>query len=592
MTRLEGHGTTAPGLTRRSGPLPGRGLAAAGGAGALSAVCAIGLLATSGWLLTRASQRPPVFDLAVAVGAVQAFALGRGIARYLQRLAVHGLSLTTLSRLRLWLFDTVEPLVPDGLTPARAGSEAPAAPATGSLLSGFVADTEDVTEALTKGVTTAIDLGASILLGAAVALLLAPTAGAALLAGAAACVALAMLVARLGRSAAATTSAVRAELADQVVETMRSAPELLAFGRADIIEERLEQVRRRGRSAALRQSLVTGILRTVTIWAAGAGLVGVVLAGLAAHRGGRLSGIMLTVLVLVGLVALDQVSALPAALAGRTAGDAAASRLGELSALEPPVREPAVDAGPAPGPVGAALDHVDVAARGGPAAPALLAGVSLAVPPGGRLGLTGPSGAGKSTALHVLLHFLEASAGTATVGGVDVRRMTRAGMARHLAWLAEETHLFAASLGDNLRLARPEASDLDRVAALDRVGLAGWYRSLPGGLGAGLGAGGRAVSAGERQRLGMARALLSGAPLLLLDEPTSHLDPWSSSQVLAELLGAAGSRTIVVVSHETALAEAVHEIVSLDHGRVVAHQPGGAEPPVEAGSPASGTLGG
>jgi ABC-type transport system involved in cytochrome bd biosynthesis fused ATPase/permease subunit len=90
----------------------------------------------------------------------------------------------------------------------------------------------------------------------------------------------------------------------------------------------------------------------------------------------------------------------------------------------------------------------------------------------------------------------------------------------------------------------------------------------------------------------MARALLSGAPLLLLDEPTSHLDPWSSSQVLAELLGAAGSRTIVVVSHETALAEAVHEIVSLDHGRVVAHQPGGAEPPVEAGSPASGTLGG
>jgi thiol reductant ABC exporter CydC subunit len=588
MTRVERHGSTALGLARRSGPLAGRGLAAAGGAGALSAACAIGLLATSGWLLTRASQRPPVFDLALAVGAVQAFALGRGIARYLQRLAVHGLSLTTLSRLRLWLFDTVEPLVPDGLAPPGAGSERPAVPATGSVLSGFVAGTEEVTEALAKGITTAIDLGASILLGAAVALLLAPTAAAALLAGAAGGIALAMLVARLGRSAAARTSALRADLADQVVETMRSAPELLAFGRADLMEERLEQVRRHGRSAALRQSLVTGIVRALTTWAAGAGLLGVVLAGLSAHRGGRLSGIMLTVLVLVALAALDQASGLPAALAGRTAGDAAATRLAALSALETPVREPAVDAGPALGSVGAALEHVDVVGRGGPPGPPLLSDVSLAVRPGWRLGLIGPSGAGKSSALHVLLHFLEPSAGTGSIGGVDVRRMTRTGMARHLAWLAEETHLFAAPLGDNLRLASPEASDLECVAALDRVGLGAWYRALPDGLGTDLGAGGRAVSAGERQRLGMARAVLSGASLLLLDEPTSHLDPWSSPQVLAELLGAAGSRTIVVVSHEPGLAGQVHEIVSLDRGRVVAHRPGTAALPGEPGRFASG----
>jgi thiol reductant ABC exporter CydC subunit len=590
MTRAERRGATIRGLTRRSGPLSGRGLAATGGAGALSAACAIGLLATSGWLLTRASQRPPVFDLAVAVGAVQAFALGRGIARYLQRLAVHGLSLTTLSRLRLWLFDTVEPLVPDGLAPSRAGSERSGGPATGALLSGFVADTEEVTEALAKGVTTAVDLGASILLGASVALLLAPTAGAALLAAAAGGIALAMLVARLGRSAAARISAIRADLAEQVVETMRSAPELLAFGRADLIEERLEQVRRRRRSAALRQSLVTGALRTLTTWAAGAGLLGVVLAGLSAHRGGRLSGIMLTVLVLVTLAALEQASALPAALAGRTAGAAAATRLAELSALETPVHEPAVDAGPARGPVGAALLHVDVPTRGGSAGPPLLSDVSLAVQPGRRLGLTGPSGAGKSTALHILLHFLEPSAGSATVGGVDVRRMTRGGLARHLAWLAEETHLFAAPLGDNLRLARPEASDRDCLAALDRVGLGAWYRSLPDRLGTGLGAGGREVSAGERQRLGMARAVLCGASLLLLDEPTSHLDPWSSPQVLAELMGAAGSRTIVVVSHEPGLAGQVDEIVTLDRGWVVDRRPGGAAVLGEPGRLAPGAF--
>jgi ATP-binding cassette subfamily C protein CydC/ATP-binding cassette subfamily C protein CydCD len=147
--------------------------------------------------------------------------------------------------------------------------------------------------------------------------------------------------------------------------------------------------------------------------------------------------------------------------------------------------------------------------------------------------------------------------------------MTRTGMARHVAWLAEETHLFAATLADNLRLARPEATEDELVAVLDQAGLGAWYRSLPGGMGTVLGAGGRDLSAGERQRLGMARALLSGADLLLLDEPTAHLDPWSSAHVLAELLGSAGSRSVLVVSHEPGIAGLVDEVVTLDAGRVV-----------------------
>ena len=342
-----GRRSSASGLARTAGPLSPRGLAAAGGSGVLSAVCAVGLLATSGWLLTRASQRPPVFDLAIAIGAVQALALGRGVTRYLQRLAVHGLALETLSRLRLWLYDTVEPLVPDGLRGERTRPSAPAT-TTGSLLSGFVADTEETTEALARGVTVAIDLGASVVLGAVVAALLAPPAAAALLAGAAGVVVLASLASRLGRSAAVRAAELRAELAGQVVETLRSAPELLAFGRQDLVEERLERSRRLARASALRGGLGTGAARALATWAAGAGLVGVVLTGLAAHRSGQLSGIGLTVLVLVALAALDQGSALPAALAGRSGGNAAASRLARLSGLEPPAREPATDTGPPP----------------------------------------------------------------------------------------------------------------------------------------------------------------------------------------------------------------------------------------------------
>jgi ABC-type transport system involved in cytochrome bd biosynthesis fused ATPase/permease subunit len=147
-------------------------------------------------------------------------------------------------------------------------------------------------------------------------------------------------------------------------------------------------------------------------------------------------------------------------------------------------------------------------------------------------------------------------------------------IARHAAWLAEETHVFAATLSDNLRVARPSASDAECVDALERVGLGAWYRPVPDGLDTILGAGGRPLSAGERQRLGMARAVLSGATLLLLDEPAAHLDPESSPRVLSELLGAAGSRSVLVVSHGPGIAEHVDAVVRLDAGRVVtADQP-------------------
>jgi ABC-type transport system involved in cytochrome bd biosynthesis fused ATPase/permease subunit len=146
--------------------------------------------------------------------------------------------------------------------------------------------------------------------------------------------------------------------------------------------------------------------------------------------------------------------------------------------------------------------------------------------------------------------------------------MTREGIATLAGWVADETHIFAASLADNLRLAHPSASDSDCVIALQRAGLSRWSASLPAGLATLLGAGGRPVSAGERQRLGLARVLLAGPPVLLLDEPTAHLDPVSSAKVLTELLDAAGERAVLVVSHEPDVAGHVDRVITLDGGRV------------------------
>jgi thiol reductant ABC exporter CydC subunit len=551
-------------LRHNLGPLPKRPLAEAAAWGVLSTGAGLGLMATSGWLIARASQRPPIFELSIAIGAVQAFALGRGLTRYCSRLAVHGVSLATLARLRVWLYDRVEPLVPNGL-PQRG---------TGAVLTGFVADTERVTRALAGQVAATVDLTASIVLGAAIAAVLAPGAGVVLLGGALVMVAVALCTARMGRGGARDAAATRARLADSVVDIVRSAPELLMYGREDLVEQELDRAHQKARSAALRQAMATGFGRGSAALLAGAGVVAVVCTGLGAHRTGTLSGVDLTAITLVALAVFDQLLGLPTTLAAMGSGDAAARRLGDLARLEPAVREPVVDHSPPTGAHDAALAGVRVMPpRADPDARPILDDVSIRVQPGERVALVGASGSGKTSALQTLLHLLEASSGVTSIGGVDVREMTRVGIAQHLSWLDAETHVFTATLADNLRLGSPHASDRDCEKVLDRVGLSDWYRSLPHGLGTVVGAGGRPVSAGERQRLGMARALISGACVVLLDEPTSHIDSASSATILAELVGAAGSRSVLVVSHDQDIAAHVDRVVSLDAGRVIAATP-------------------
>jgi thiol reductant ABC exporter CydC subunit len=538
-----------------------RGLVPVIGAGMLSAACGVGLLTTSGWLITRASQRPPVLSLCIAIGAVQAFSLGRGLARYGERIGVHRLSLHRLGRARLRLFDVAVPLVPGRLD--RNG--------TGGLLSGFVSDTELQAEGYAKATTAAVDVSASIVLGTVVATLMAPVLGLVLLAGALAVVASAAALARGGRPVEERAAAQRAQLASAVVTAMRSAPELVAYGRQDLVQQALEQVRRRAAVASARRALVSGLARSGTILAAGGALIAAVGAGLAATESHRLSGVALAVVCFAALAVLDQCAALPGVFAGHNTGRAASARLRDLEQLEPAVVEPMLD-----GSVQAAPGSADLVGAGTttPEGVAVLKGVSLSVPHGERVALVGPSGSGKTTALHALLHFVACQSGQARLGGVDVSTMTRTGIATLAGWLPEQTHIFAASVADNLRLGRPAASEPECLAALDRVGLRSWSEGLPAGLATRLGTGGLPMSAGEQQRLGLARALLAGSPVLLLDEPTAHLDPVTAALVLRELLDAAGDRAALVVSHDPVTAEYVDSIVDLLDGRVTRVSPG------------------
>lgn len=538
-------------IVRAAAPRRGGTLAPALAAGVGAAACGVGLLATSGGLITRAAERPPVLALAVAIGAVQAFSLGRGLGRYAERLAVHAAALALLERLRLWLFDVVEPLVPGGL----------GVPGTGEVLAGFVADAEAVADGLARLVLGALEVAASVGLGAAVLAFLDPPAVPILLGGAALALLGAAASAAAARRAASREAAARAALAELTVELAGVAPELLLYDRTDLLAERLGALEAETRRAALRRARAAGWGRATVTLAAGATLVGVLLPAIAAVGAGTLTGVHLAVVVFAALAVVEACGSAPAALAAAQGAAAAAERLEALAGRPAPVSEPARDAAPGPGTPTLALDGVVRAGAAGE--PALTSAVSVTVGPGRRVVVRGPSGAGKTTLLHLALHFLEPTQGAVRLGGRPVREMTRAGLARRLAWMADETHVFAASLGDNLRLARPEASEDECLAVLGRVGLGALVASLPDGLATRLGSGGRSLSAGERQRLGLARALLGNAGVLLLDEPTAHVDPQGAPALLAELLAAADDRGVLLVTHEGAAAIAADAVVEL-----------------------------
>jgi thiol reductant ABC exporter CydC subunit len=525
------------------------------GAGGLSAICSIGLLATSGWLIARASLRPPVFVLSVAIGAVQAFSLGRGIARYFERLRVHSLALEVLGNLRAQLYAVLEPLVPGGLGPR----------ATGAALSGFVSDTELVAGGVAKKLSSAVDVSTSIAIGTMVICLIQWGVGAALAVGALGTVLVVVAATRTRNADASKAAVLRVELADLVVETIRSAPELVAFGREDLVASRLDDIHKRSRSSALRRAFSSGIARAAGASTAGAALLAVLVVGLRAHDRGQLSGVMFAVVVFVTLAVLESCLSLPAARADAQLSDAAADRLAELQELEVPVHESEIHQTSPVSSSPVVLDDVEVKIGG----TTLLDGISFELPAGTRMGLVGRSGSGKTSVLFMLLHFLEHTRGSASIGGIELAQLSRQSIADRIGWLPEDSYVFAASLAENLRIARPLVTDFECVGALERVGLGSWYRALPEGLATVLGAGGRPMSAGERQRLGIARVVLSGADVLLLDEPTSHLDPASSATLLADFFDAAGSRSVLVVSHERDISLHVDGIVCVEAGKVV-----------------------
>lgn len=529
----------------------------------LTVAAGVALLGTSGWLLSTAALQPSIAALSVAVVGVRAFGVSRAVLRYLERLASHDVTLRLLARLRVAVFRALVPLAPARLVSRRAGD----------LLSRLVEDVASL-EALYVRV-----LGPS--LAALVLVLLAGLAllpfglhlALALLAGLALCgTLLPWLAWRLGRGAGRRLVALRADLAARLVDGVQGQAELLAFGGEDgharavarLSRDVVAEQQRLGRASALGSALV-GLGADLTV-------LGVLALAVPAVRAGGLDGAHLAVVTLLALASFEAVAALPAAWQGLGAAGESARRVFETIDLDPAVRDSALPARAAGSPRVLEVRELSFAYPG--ETTRVLDGVSLRLEPGRRVAVVGRSGSGKSTLVHLLLRFWDVPEGAVALDGRDVRQWPQERVRSAIAFAAQRAQVFTGSLRENLLLAAPGASADELRAVLAEVRLETLVARLPAGLDTWVGEQGQQLSGGERQRLALARALLRPhAPFLLLDEPTSHLDPTTERKVLAAIVRAGEGRATLLVTHRLVGLEAFDEVVVMERGRVVERGP-------------------
>jgi ATP-binding cassette subfamily C protein CydC len=545
--------------------------------GSLSLGCAVGLMAVSGWLISRAAQHPPVLYLEMAVVATRAFGIGRGVLRYAERLASHDVALRGVAGLRERLYVRLTQADPSTVAGLRRGDllarvgadvDALADLVIRSLLPFAVALT---TVAASAGLVAAVLPGAGLVVaaGLAVAAVIAP-----------------WLAATAARRAETDAARTRSELSAQVLALLDGVAELTVAQAVDARLARLRDLDDRLAATLDRAARPAAVAAFVSTAATGLAMVGALVLGVQATAGGRLGPVLLAVVALTPLAAAEAVAALPAAATGLVRSRAAATRVLELlDAAAPQGRQgPQGQKGqhvaamsPAAGPQGrvAAISRPHLVATdlacGWPGHEPVLTGFDLDLPPGRRVAVVGASGGGKTTLLLTLAGLLPARSGCVTVNGTRTDDLDEATLRRTVSFVAEDAHVFTTTIRENLRVADPDADDDEVLDAVQRAGLRAWVDALPAGLDTLLGSGGTGLSGGERRRLLLARALLTGAGVLLFDEPGEHLDPATADALIRDVLFAdANGPAVVVVTHRLAPLAAADEVVVLESGRVSA----------------------
>ena len=527
--------------------------------GFLTIGASVGLMGTSAWLISAAALHPSIADLQIAIVGVRFFGVLRGVARYLERLSSHEVTFRVLGSLRAWFYRSLAPLAPARLQHFRAGD----------LLSRILSDIKTLENFYIRSTAPPLVAG---LLGTAVGVFLSgyhPPAGWLLgafylLHG----LMLPLMVQRLARGPGRRLVQVRSRLHEGLVQFVQGLPDLQVFGRAAAFRDQLQRTSERCSRAQLDLARISGLSEAAGVLIPNLAMWLVLISAVPAVRAGELPGVMLAVLALMTLSAFEAVQPLPRTVETLSSSLKAGERLFELVSADPAVRDPAV---PAPLPESIRLTAEKVSFTYPGAERPALQQISFQIQEGELMAVVGPSGAGKSTLLNLLLRFWGDFQGELTLGvdRVPLQSLSQKDVRRRFSVVSQTGYLFHDTLRANIALGKPDAADDEIASAAEVAGIDRWIRSLPQGYQTPVGERGQLLSAGERQRIAIARAVLKDAPFFLLDEPTANLDPLTERSLLETLLRILEQKTGLLITHRLVGLSRADRIIVLSAGEVV-----------------------
>jgi len=531
----------------------------AGGAG-------IGLLALSGWFISAAALAgltpltAHMFNLFHPSVGIRLFAIARTAARYAERVVNHDVTFRILENLRVWFYVRLEPLAPARLSQYRSGD----------ILDRIVADIDALDNLYIRVLTPVLVALCLTMATAAVFRRFDPGAAWVLLVTMAlAGLVLPIIADRAGRRLGKALARHSADMRIHMVEGVQGLAELLVFNAAHRHQQTITRCQDKLIGAQARMSHISGATSAGLTLLSGAAVGAVLYLGAGRVAADRLQGSVLAMLAFGTLAAFEVVWSLPAAFQYLSRTREASRRLTEIVAQPPPVDFP--ENGPPPETYAIAFDHITF--RYAPGEPAVLKEFCLAIDQGERVAVMGATGAGKSTLMQLLVRFWDPEKGQIRIGGRDLRALSESHLRGNLAVVSQQSHLFHATIRDNLRLACPAADEGQMWSALRAARLEAFVAALPQGLETWIGESGHGLSGGEARRLAVAQAVLRDAPIWLLDEPTEGLDRANEQLLMNTLLELTAGRTLVLITHRPVGLDRLDRIAILEGGRIVEEGP-------------------
>lgn len=527
----------------------------------------IGLLALSGWFLAASALAgmtiaAKTFNYMLPAGGVRGLAIGRTATRYFERVVSHDATFRVLTRLRVFCFSRLIPLSPGGLARFRRTE----------LLNRLVADVDTLDHIYLRLISPL--LSALVVIGSTTLLLslldtrLALTLGGIMLA---LLLILPVIFYHAGKPIGRDITAQRSRYRVQLVEWLQANAELVLFGALRRVREQLDATERQWQQRQAQEASLAAWSQSLVVLASG--LTAVLMLWLAAeHVGGNPHpGALLALFVFVTLAAFEALAPVASAFLHLGQVMASAERVQDVISQTPPVQfvtepEDKASAGETAANPALQLNIQHVTFGYTPDQP-VLRDVSLYLAAGERIALLGKTGCGKSTLLNLLTRAYDPQHGSIALGDTDIRLLPESQLRQAISVVSQRVHIFSATLRQNLLLGDPRASDAHLSDVLRDVGL---DTLLDGeGLDMWLGDGGRPLSGGEQRRLGIARALLHNAPLMLLDEPTEGLDADTEHKILALLETHSRGKSVIAVTHRLSGLDQYDRICVMEEGQII-----------------------